>query len=236
LYRPDVVRLNYDEGTIFERFKALASPLVRREPISDWEWYFLAQHHGLSTRLLDWTENLLAAIHFALCQATSNWSQTDLADEISRPPAPAIFDDQSPVVWMIDAGTLNVTTCGADKDYVFLPSGERAQAYLPSRIESPSSDNELPIALLAPRSNERIVAQQGLFTIHGHANKSIDELTAPEFRIARLVFDRANLGRVWHDLQTCGVHWLSLFPDLDRVAQHVMWACQNDSRTAGARM
>jgi hypothetical protein len=59
--------INNVEKLMIEEFKKGILPLSEFKPEDDWDILALAQHHGLPTRLLDWTFSALTSLWFTVC-------------------------------------------------------------------------------------------------------------------------------------------------------------------------
>lgn len=78
IYRPDHERALL-EAFIREAHAHLGGPMPSR-----WEWLALAQHHGVPTRLLDWTRNPLVACYFAVSGTPQDEDAAIYAVELGR--------------------------------------------------------------------------------------------------------------------------------------------------------
>jgi hypothetical protein len=80
---------------MLSEFKVRSRPYLEIQPETDWDWLAIAQHYGMATRLLDWTENPLAALWFAVRERPQ--SDKDGALWIFFPLDEQIVEDESKV-------------------------------------------------------------------------------------------------------------------------------------------
>jgi hypothetical protein len=130
---------------------------------------------------------------------------------------------------MLDPGTLNLLACGEDS--VYSPPNPQIEVYLWDELFNAKRGANKPIALLPPRLNPRIVAQQGVFTLHGRSKEPLDQIATAsdpkgKLQLARIILDKNNLAGFADDLGLMGVGQHTLFPELDSVAEFVKWAHQ----------
>lgn len=187
------------ESALMKRFMQNAMPHIDTPFSNEWEWMFLMQHHRAPTRLLDWSESPLAALYFAV----------EAKKHLGVPGA----------VWCLDPVGLN-KAANMQFDFEFeIPSFGRDKvldSYLPSLVrENPSELS--PVAIVGPRNTARMAAQLGAFTINHRMHKPIDKIGDGSHAWRWIIPAKAKRG-ILKELAYLGYSALTLFPDLDRVA------------------
>jgi hypothetical protein len=171
-----------------------------------WHWLALAQHHGLQTRLLDWTYSPFVAAHFA----------TECLE----------MYDRDGVVWCINHRESNS----------FLPESLRseldsagADVFTAEMLDNiwrgleeleKLSDEEFVLFLEPPSLDARIVNQFALFSMTSRASCTLDEWLERHPEVARKIIVPAGLKWEIRDkLDQAGITERMLYPGLDGIAR-----------------
>jgi hypothetical protein len=214
------------EIDLLHRFRRRAYPLLGRM-ITAGEAIFIARHHQLPTRLLDWTANALFSLYFACCEKHKKDGK----------------------VW-----AMKLRASSEDWD-AFELAGRKTECKLFAgpKIDDKGGacvvgQSEKYLKFVHPFYNSpRLLAQDGAFTFHSDPWKPIENYKGEEFTTENLDIEMlcwwripsGSKGHIVRELSSLGVTQRSVFPDLDGVAKslwetEVLWSAPPEGGATGS--
>lgn len=214
IFRPDL-KLKQQEGefdlaTNF-RLKAQAYSSTPETGRLD-QWLILMQHHGVPTRLLDWTESPLAGLFFAVSKFVDK---------------PEDKIDSEPGVWVLNPYKLNCLSfseLGAFPNTWTSPGIENFNIAFGTAVKP----TKYPLAFLPSFIHPRVASQKSCFTIHGTDKSDFEVIGESTNLIKQKYFLKYHILKksvrpIIDDLFSKGVTFTSLFPDLDNLAKDLKY-------------
>jgi hypothetical protein len=192
------------EEHILRNFVRYSRPHLVPLPANEWELLVSAQHHGLPTRLLDWSYSPLVAAHFATVSGHHNGDR---------------------VVWRLDwqmvhrkFGLPELALLIEDLQQLF----GQSEPFTPVRLmRAKPGQRDFACMIEPPSLDARIEAQCAAFTLCSDKQRSFaDFLTEHGLvgALTRFIIPAAEVARVRDQLDLVGIDERLIFPDLDGVA------------------
>lgn len=190
------------EEQMLKRFKQEAASRLSPRPADNWDWLSLAQHNGLPTRLLDWSENPLVGLYFAV--------EVDAA-----PDSDSQGTDGR--LWSLQPEQLNQENVSKGAPAVLLLGHD----VMLNRYEPGATEPKMgPLAVVAPRSFDRIAAQSGTYTLfHREDLRPLDE-TTPDVLESWIVPLTAK-ERIRNELDALNINAATVYPDLSHLGERL---------------
>jgi hypothetical protein len=179
-----------DELEILTEFKKGACNFIQNRPVNEWGWLAIAQHHGLATRVLDWSLNPLAGLWFA----------------VKDPP----HSGENGILWIYSPSPRSIINN--------LKLDDEPDPFKLDRVKVFFPNHEVP----------RIRAQSGVFTIHPRVMPDdvflpFEDMQIDPESLIRVIIPAGSFEKLKRSLDTCGVHAAALLPDLDGLAQRIIF-------------
>lgn len=192
------------EEHILRNFIRYSRPYFETPPVNEWELLVAAQHHGLPTRLLDWTYSPLVAAHFATLDRQNGIDRAVLRLDWKKVHCAFGFPELALLI--------------QDLDELFVKGGRFSPWTLFNRDRK-----EKPFACMIepPSLDARIVAQAAVFTLCSDKSQPFDAFLEEHGlgdALTRFVIPADRTARIRDQLDLASVDERRLFPDLDGVA------------------
>jgi hypothetical protein len=192
------------EAHILRNFIRYSRPYFSTPPVNEWEVLVTAQHHGLPTRLLDWTYSPLVAAHFAT---------VDGGMESDR------------VVWRLDWKCVHRCFRIPElalpiQDLEGILGGDNPMTPW-ALFSGLAGDKPFACMFEPPSLNQRIVAQSATFTLCSDKHQPFDRFLEGHglgSALTKFIIPAGEAARFRDQLDLVSVDERRLFPDLDGVA------------------
>jgi hypothetical protein len=195
------------ESHVLRNFIRYSRPHFPIAQPSDWELLVTAQHHGVPTRLLDWTYSPLVAAHFATRDGRGG-------------------DETAAAVWRLDWQRLHeafgfppLSLLTQDLERLLGGPEERCTPW--QLFEGRSARGPFACLVEPPSLDARIVVQAATFTLCSDRDRPFDRFLADhglEDALTKFVIPPHEASRVRDQLDLVGFDERRLFPDLDGIA------------------
>jgi hypothetical protein len=199
VYRDDFPEKNEEQLLRLERHLArdfrVMSAGIRRGDEGEAELYFLQQHYRMRTRLLDWTNNPLAGLYFAVSS----------------------YPNQDGALFVMDANQLGPSQ-GADFDGIFTSREPPFQEALKVIFHWPRGGSfpEFIIPVRPDYFDPRITLQRGCFTFHVPKRHF---LTVKENdTLISYVIPKTAKPQIAEELAVLGIDDFSIYGDLEHLS------------------